>query len=323
MPGLKQRKGISMRRHGGKQHASMGSAVTAAGSPRKSLGDGEGGGGGSRKSAAVQALVCDTKAKVSAKQWEGSPFAHHPHSSSSSSSDDDDDDDDDVAGDNSWFEKLYQHGVQRGLKRLSAQHDRGVDVDTSRDGLLNSKSSQLYSTSFGSSGFGSGSSRQQPPQKQQPPCISSTAAAKTTVFCVDGDKDGEPADDWEGGEAGGEAGGGKEGQGREQLHSRVADLLAKRKGRQQADDLQPDPPAANATPDPKLRSAGSSFTVDLPPASSAMGIEMEAFARYRERVLKFYTRYNPEKLCIVDEKIRMYQEDDLMEVLIGKYGPEP
>ena len=63
MPGLKQRKGISMRRHGGKQHASMGSAVTAAGSPRKSLGDGEGGGGGSRKSVAVQALVNDTQSK--------------------------------------------------------------------------------------------------------------------------------------------------------------------------------------------------------------------------------------------------------------------
>ena len=69
----------------------MGSAVTAASRPRTSLRDGEGGSGGGgsfSESAAVQALVCDTKAKVSAKQWEGSPFAHHPHSSSSSSSSD-------------------------------------------------------------------------------------------------------------------------------------------------------------------------------------------------------------------------------------------
>ena len=100
----------------------MGSAVTVSGSPRTSLGDGEGGGsgGGSSKSAAVQALVCDTKAKVSAKQWEASPFAHHPHSSSSSSVDDDNDGDDsdgDGDSDSSWFEKLYQHGVQRGLER--------------------------------------------------------------------------------------------------------------------------------------------------------------------------------------------------------------
>jgi hypothetical protein len=36
-----------------------------------------------------------------------------------------------------------------------------------------------------------------------------------------------------------------------------------------------------------------------------------------------YTHYNPENLGIVDAKIARYNEHDLIETLIRKYGVEP
>jgi hypothetical protein len=216
----------------------------------------------------VQAIVDDTKAKVSVKQRVGSPFAHHLHSSSSSSSSDDDE----VAGNNSWFKKLYQHEVQRGLERLSGQYNWYVDVDMSRDSLLNPHT------------------RQQPPQKQQSPCTSSMVPAKTAGFVIGGDEDSESTDDW---------GGARKGRGVSNCTCVWPTYWPSVKPASRQTICSPTPPAANATPNPKRGSAGASFAVELQSTSSAMGVEVEAFARATGSAFLKYTRSTiPKKLAL-------------------------
>ena len=47
--------------------------------------------------------------------------------------------------------------------------------------------------------------------------------------------------------------------------------------------------------------------------------------RYRRRLIRFYKRYNPDKLPSVDEVLVKYKglEEDLFQALVNKYGPEP
>ena len=48
-------------------------------------------------------------------------------------------------------------------------------------------------------------------------------------------------------------------------------------------------------------------------------------APIRERLLKFYSKYNPEKLDSIDTLLEHYEgrEKVLLAKLIDKYGPEP
>ena len=75
---------------------------------------------GSSKSAAVTAAVEEAKARVEAKHRLGSPFSHHTLSADNTASSSSNGGSGSGSG-GSRFEMLYQHGVQRGLVRLSAQ----------------------------------------------------------------------------------------------------------------------------------------------------------------------------------------------------------
>ena len=46
---------------------------------------------------------------------------------------------------------------------------------------------------------------------------------------------------------------------------------------------------------------------------------------HRDRLVRFYEKYNPAKVGSVDMALEAYagREEEMFEALVGKYGPEP
>eukprot|EP00759_Apiculatamorpha_spiralis_P025199 PhF_6_TR28268/c0_g1_i1/m.41828 len=55
------------------------------------------------------------------------------------------------------------------------------------------------------------------------------------------------------------------------------------------------------------------------------GTQSVEYLSHRTRLIRFYEKYNPEKLSRVDEFLNAYRGDEerLFTILVGKYGPEP
>nr|CCC94472.1 conserved hypothetical protein [Trypanosoma congolense IL3000] len=69
-----------------------------------------------------------------------------------------------------------------------------------------------------------------------------------------------------------------------------------------------------------LRESKTGFTCE-----TQTGVSERAAQRYCRRLYRFYEHYNPSKLGRISEYLTAYKgrEEQLMAILIGKYGPEP
>jgi len=64
---------------------------------------------------------------------------------------------------------------------------------------------------------------------------------------------------------------------------------------------------------------------EAPKVAAPVATDLPAYASYRDRLVVFFTKYNPNRLDFIDTILEQYvgREDILMESLVIKYGPEP
>ncbi len=68
-----------------------------------------------------------------------------------------------------------------------------------------------------------------------------------------------------------------------------------------------------------------SLSTVLSPSVASEPTTAAASGGYRERLVAFYSKYNPTKLSSVDQALACYEgeEDAMFAVRVAKYGPEP
>lgn len=64
---------------------------------------------------------------------------------------------------------------------------------------------------------------------------------------------------------------------------------------------------------------------DTQPQSAVGGSGAHPGPRYRDRLVAYYQKYNPEKMNIVDSTLQKFtgREEEMFKALVNKYGPEP